>query len=36
MVDIELYDKTTNDLIQNVALPTSLGFEALRPMWGKL
>lgn len=36
MVDIELYDKTTNDLIQNVALPTSLGFGAVTANVGKL
>ncbi len=36
MVEIELYDKTTNDLIQNVALPTSLGFEAVTANVGKI
>jgi TonB-linked SusC/RagA family outer membrane protein len=35
-VDFELYDKTTNDLIQNVALPASLGFSAVTANVGKL
>ncbi|MDP3912221.1 MAG: TonB-dependent receptor [Bacteroidota bacterium] len=36
MVDLELYDKTTNDLIQNVAIPTSLGFGAVTANVGKI
>lgn len=36
MVDLELYNKTTNDLIQNVALPTSFGFGTVTANVGKL
>lgn len=36
MASIELYDKTTEDLIQNVALPTSLGFGAVTANVGKI
>jgi TonB-linked SusC/RagA family outer membrane protein len=36
MVDLEFYDKTTNDLIQNVAIPTSLGFGAVTANVGKI
>ena len=36
MASIEYYDKTTNDLIQNVALPTSLGFSAVTANVGKI
>lgn len=36
MVDLEVYDKTTNDLIQNVAIPTSLGFGAVTANVGKI
>ncbi|MGQ8338985.1 SusC/RagA family TonB-linked outer membrane protein [Sunxiuqinia sp. A32] len=35
-IDAEYYDKKTNDLIQNVALPTSLGFESVTANVGKL
>lgn len=35
-VDVELYHKVTNDLIQNVALPTSFGFSAVTANVGKL
>lgn len=34
--DIEVYNKKTNDLIQNVAIPTSLGFGAVTANVGKL
>lgn len=34
--DIEVYNKKTNDLIQNVAIPTSLGFGAVTSNVGKL
>jgi TonB-dependent starch-binding outer membrane protein SusC len=34
--DIEFYNKKTNDLIQNVAIPTSLGFGAVTANVGKL
>ncbi|MEX0882642.1 MAG: SusC/RagA family TonB-linked outer membrane protein, partial [Cyclobacteriaceae bacterium] len=33
---IELYDKTTKDLIQNIALPTSLGFDFVTANVGKV
>ncbi|UZR98473.1 SusC/RagA family TonB-linked outer membrane protein [Chondrinema litorale] len=33
---VELYRKTTDDLIQNVALPTSLGFDAVTANVGKI
>ncbi len=33
---IEYYDKTTNDLIQNVAIPTSLGFGGVTANVGKI
>jgi TonB-dependent starch-binding outer membrane protein SusC len=36
MVDAEYYNKTTNDLIQNVALPTSFGFGTVTANVGKL
>ncbi len=36
MMDVEVYNKKTNDLIQNVALPTSLGFSAVTANVGKL
>lgn len=36
MVDLEVYDKTTNDLIQNVAIPTSLGYGTATGNVGKL
>jgi len=36
MADVEFYKKTTNDLIQNVAVPTSLGFSAVTANVGKL
>lgn len=36
LVDLELYNKTTNDLIQNVALPTSFGFGTVTANVGKL
>ncbi|MBI1301532.1 MAG: SusC/RagA family TonB-linked outer membrane protein [Alphaproteobacteria bacterium] len=35
-MDVELYHKITNDLIQNVALPTSFGFNAVTANVGKL
>jgi TonB-dependent starch-binding outer membrane protein SusC len=35
-IDAEYYNKKTNDLIQNVALPTSLGFGAVTANVGKL
>lgn len=35
-VDVELYHKITNDLIQNVALPTSFGFSSVTANVGKL
>jgi TonB-linked SusC/RagA family outer membrane protein len=34
--DIEYYDKKTNNLIQNVAIPTSLGFGSVTSNVGKL
>lgn len=34
--EVELYNKKTNDLIQNVAIPTSLGFGAVTSNVGKL
>jgi len=34
--DIEVYNKKTNDLIQNVAIPTSLGFGTVTANVGKL
>ena len=34
--DIEVYNKKTNDLIQNVAIPTSLGFGSVTANVGKL
>lgn len=34
--DIELYNKKTNDLIQNVAIPTSLGYGSVTANVGKL
>ncbi|WP_161993898.1 SusC/RagA family TonB-linked outer membrane protein [Cyclobacterium xiamenense] len=34
--EVELYSKETNDLIQNVAIPTSLGFGAVTSNVGKL
>lgn len=36
MIDIEFYDKTTNDLIQNVAIPSSLGFSSVTANVGKI
>jgi TonB-dependent starch-binding outer membrane protein SusC len=36
MLDIELYNKQTNDLIQNVAIPTSLGFGIATANVGKI
>lgn len=36
MVDAEFYNKITNDLIQNVALPTSMGFGTVTANVGKL
>lgn len=36
MIDAEFYNKTTNDLIQNVALPTSFGFGTVTANVGKL
>ncbi len=36
MVDFELYDKTTNDLIQNVQIPSSLGYLTATGNVGKL
>ncbi|HZL09689.1 MAG TPA: TonB-dependent receptor [Prolixibacteraceae bacterium] len=35
-IDAEYYNKKTNDLIQNVALPTSLGFGSVTANVGKL
>ncbi len=35
-IDAEYYNKKTNDLIQNVALPTSLGFNSVTANVGKL
>ncbi|NQU54796.1 MAG: TonB-dependent receptor [Bacteroidetes bacterium] len=34
--DVELYKKTTNDLIQNVAVPSSLGFNVVTANVGKI
>lgn len=34
--DVEFYNKKTNDLIQNVAIPTSLGFGSVTSNVGKL
>jgi TonB-linked SusC/RagA family outer membrane protein len=36
MASIEYYDKTTEDLIQNVAIPSSLGFSAVTANVGKI
>lgn len=36
IADVEVYNKKTNDLIQNVAIPTSLGFSAVTANVGKL
>lgn len=36
MIDAEFYNKITNDLIQNVALPTSMGFGTVTANVGKL
>lgn len=36
IADIEIYNKKTNDLIQNVAIPTSLGYGAVTANVGKL
>ncbi len=36
MASIEYYDKTTNDLIQNVAIPASLGFSSVTANVGKI
>ena len=36
IVDLELYNKKTNDLIQNVAIPTSLGYSSVTANVGKL
>lgn len=36
MVDFEYYNKTTEDLIQNVAIPSSTGFSAVTANVGKL
>lgn len=36
MASVEYYDKKTNDLIQNVALPTSVGFSAVTANVGKI
>jgi TonB-linked SusC/RagA family outer membrane protein len=36
MLDLEFYDKTTNDLIQNVAIPSSLGFSSVTANVGKI
>ncbi len=36
IASVEYYDKTTNDLIQNVALPSSLGFSAVTANVGKI
>ena len=36
MASIEYYDKTTNDLIQNVAIPTSLGYGGVTANVGKI
>lgn len=36
MASVEYYDKTTNDLIQNVAIPSSLGFSAVTANVGKI
>ena len=36
MTSIEYYDKTTNDLIQNVAIPSSLGFSSVTANVGKI
>ncbi|HSM48644.1 MAG TPA: TonB-dependent receptor, partial [Draconibacterium sp.] len=36
MLDVEFYDKTTNDLIQNVAIPSSLGFSSVTANVGKI
>jgi TonB-dependent starch-binding outer membrane protein SusC len=36
MLDVEFYDKTTNDLIQNVAIPSSLGFSSVIANVGKI
>ena len=36
IADVEVYNKKTNDLIQNVAIPTSLGYGAVTANVGKL
>jgi TonB-linked SusC/RagA family outer membrane protein len=36
IADIEVYNKKTNDLIQNVAIPTSLGYGSVTANVGKL
>ena len=36
MASIEYYDKTTNDLIQDVAIPSSLGFSSVTANVGKI
>lgn len=36
LVDLEYYNKTTEDLIQNVAIPASLGFSSVTANVGKL
>ncbi len=36
LIDLELYEKTTNDLIQNVGIPASLGFKTVTANVGKL
>ncbi|HWS01136.1 MAG TPA: SusC/RagA family TonB-linked outer membrane protein, partial [Prolixibacteraceae bacterium] len=36
IADIEVYNKTTDDLIQNVAIPTSLGYSSVTANVGKL
>lgn len=36
IADVEIYNKKTNDLIQNVAIPTSLGYGSVTANVGKL
>jgi TonB-linked SusC/RagA family outer membrane protein len=36
MTSVEYYDKTTNDLIQDVAIPSSLGFSSVTANVGKI
>jgi TonB-linked SusC/RagA family outer membrane protein len=36
LADVEVYNKKTNDLIQNVAIPTSLGYGSVTANVGKL